>query len=86
MAVTVLLFAASLFVFAGWTHAGEDPILLKVGAPRSIGCGPNAKRVKRLVIDKPGVYENYLVDGEWGGSTLVKINADNVTLRARRGR
>ena len=55
--------------------------LVKVGTQGAIGCGPSAKRVKRLVIDKPGVYENYLVDGEWGESTLVKINADDVTLR-----
>jgi hypothetical protein len=52
-----------------------------IGAGNAIGCGPNPKRVKQLVITKPGVYENYLVDGEWGGSTLVKINADGVTLR-----
>ena len=47
----------------------------------NVGCGLNPKLVKRLVIDKPGVYENYLVDGEWVDSTLVKINADDVTLR-----
>jgi hypothetical protein len=48
---------------------------------RAVGCGPEPKRVQRLVIDQPGVYENYLVDGQWIGSTLVKINADHVTLR-----
>jgi hypothetical protein len=57
--------------------AGVSP----VGAQGAVGCGPNPKRVQRLVITEPGVYENILVDGEWGGSTLVKINADNVTLR-----
>jgi hypothetical protein len=51
------------------------------GTVGDVGCGPNPKRVRQLRIDKPGVYENYLVDGEWTGSTLVKINADGVTLR-----
>lgn len=52
-----------------------------IGVLDEIGCDATPKRVKRLVIDKPGVYENYLIDGEWEDSTLVKINADNVTLR-----
>lgn len=52
-----------------------------IGAGPDAGCGPDARRVRQLVIDEPGVYENYLVDGAWGGSTLVKIRADNVTLR-----
>src|SRR5688572_10407441 len=62
-------------------RAGDEPQGVKVGVQGTIGCGPDAKRVERLVISKPGVYENYLVDGKWGDSTLVKINADNVTLR-----
>lgn len=75
------LVIAFVFAFAGWASAGDDPMPLKVGAQGAIGCGPMATRVKRLVIDKPGVYENYLVDGEWGDSTLVKISANEVTLR-----
>ncbi len=55
--------------------------LLKPGTVGEVGCGTQPKRVQRLEITEPGVYENYLVDGEWIGSTLVKINADNVTLR-----
>jgi hypothetical protein len=39
------------------------------------------QRVQRLSINRPGVYENILVDGEWTDGTLVKINADDVTLR-----
>lgn len=61
--------------------AAAEPARIKIGVQGTIGCDPSPRRVKRLVIDKPGVYENYLVDGEWGDSTLVKINADNVTLR-----
>jgi len=52
-----------------------------IGTRGTIGCDASAKRVERLIITEPGVYENLLVDGEWGGSTLVKITADNVTLR-----
>jgi hypothetical protein len=37
----------------------------RAGTQGAIGCGANPKRVNRLVIDKPGIYENYLVDGEW---------------------
>ena len=60
-----------------------------VGARGEVGCGPNPRRVRRLEISEPGVYEDLLVDGEWSDSTLVKITADGVTLRRweiRRGR
>lgn len=69
------------FGFAIRTEAENDGLSPSVGVSGPIGCGPNPKRVQRLVIDKPGVYENYLVDGDWTGSTLVKIEADDVTLR-----
>lgn len=52
-----------------------------IGAPENIGCRDNPQRVERLSIKTPGVYENILVDGGWGDSTLVKITADDVTLR-----
>ena len=38
-------------------------------------------RVRGLVIDKPGVYENYLVDAEFAGQDAVRIKANNVVLR-----
>ncbi|HEX7899854.1 MAG TPA: right-handed parallel beta-helix repeat-containing protein [Planctomycetota bacterium] len=38
-------------------------------------------RVKTLLIDKPGVYENYLVDAEFAEVDAVRIKADGVTLR-----
>lgn len=53
----------------------------KIGVDGQVGCNDQARRVKQLIITKPGVYENILVDGEWGSSTLVKIQADDVTLR-----
>ena len=41
----------------------------------------NPSRIERLSITRPGTFENMLVDGQWTDGTLVKINADNVTLR-----
>lgn len=52
-----------------------------VGVRGEIGCLENPKRVKRLQIARPGVYENYLVDSDWAGGNRVKITADDVTLR-----
>lgn len=52
-----------------------------IGVQGSVGCTDQAQRVQHLVITKPGVYENMLIDGEWNSSTLVKILSDNVTLR-----
>jgi hypothetical protein len=52
-----------------------------VGVQGLVGCLANPKKVERLVINKPGVYENYLVDSNWQGGNRVKISADNVTLR-----
>ncbi len=52
-----------------------------IGTQNQVGCGQNPKQLKQLSITTPGVYENLLIDGEWMGSTLVKITADNVTLR-----
>ncbi len=52
-----------------------------VGVQGSVGCRENPKKVDRLIITKPGVYENYLVDCAWQGGNRVKITADDVTLR-----
>jgi hypothetical protein len=57
------------------------PAADSIGADGRAGCLANPRRVERLVIDAPGVYENLLVDGQWGNGTLVKILADDVTLR-----
>ena len=53
----------------------------RAGAQGKTGCLANPKRVDRLEITKPGVYENFLVDSNWQGGNRVKITADNVTLR-----
>jgi hypothetical protein len=51
------------------------------GLTGRIGADANAKRVRELRITEPGVYENILVDGDWGEHDLVRILADNVVLR-----
>jgi hypothetical protein len=60
-----------------------------IGTRGIVGCGLNPTRIQRLSLSKAGVYENLLVDGEWVEGTLVKITADDVTLRnceIRRGK
>lgn len=52
-----------------------------VGTQGGVGCRENPKKVDRLEISKPGVYENYLVDSNWAGGNRVKITAEGVTLR-----
>lgn len=52
-----------------------------VGTNGRIGCLDSPKPVSRLVITQPGIYENFLIDGNGARGNLVKITADNVTLR-----
>ncbi len=52
-----------------------------IGIRGTVGCQPDAKRVSRLIIDQPGVYENLLVDGQGQNANLVKITGNNVTLK-----
>ncbi len=61
----------------------DGPVLapIGVGASPSVGCRENPRRVERLIIREPGVYENILVDGQWAEKQLVKIQADDVVLR-----
>lgn len=73
MKTTVLLLSGLL---GATGFAGE-----LAGLTGPVGAGPDARRVATLRIDRPGVYENILVDGEWGTEDLVRITADNVVLR-----
>jgi hypothetical protein len=77
----VLASASTVFLLAliGRLSLAADGSM--IGARANVGCALNSTKVKRLEITKPGVYENYLVDGGWGGGNRVKITADNVTLR-----
>lgn len=51
------------------------------GSRGDVGCQESPKTVSRLQIDKPGVYENFRIDAQGGGGNIVKITADDVTLR-----
>ena len=72
----MLIGSSCLALFLASTMAAE-----RIGADSTAGCQSNPRRVERLVIESPGIYDNILVDGHWGESTLVKILADGVTLR-----
>jgi hypothetical protein len=52
-----------------------------VGTSGAIGTLSNPTLVNRLEITKPGVYENIRVDAQGKGGNIVKITADDVTLR-----
>jgi hypothetical protein len=52
-----------------------------VGTQGTIGAPAGAKVVNRLEITKSGVYENLIIDGKFASGNLVKITADNVTVR-----
>lgn len=55
--------------------------LRRAGTTGKVGALENPKLVNRLEISKPGVYENYRVDAQGKGGNIVKITADDVTLR-----
>lgn len=71
-ALCILLFIPAAF-------AADAPKL--AGASGKVGTLANPKRVNRLEITKPGVYENILVDAQGAGGNIVKITASDVTLR-----
>jgi hypothetical protein len=68
----LLLLLARMAVAGPTTQAG----LIGPVGPRG-----EPHRVKSLVIDKPGVYENYLVDADFAAVDAVRIKSDGVTLR-----
>lgn len=74
---TKLLLPLLAPVFACLATETSGPI----GAQGKVGCLANPKTVSRLEITKPGVYENYRIDAQGRGGNIVKITADNVTLR-----
>jgi len=73
----------SLIVAMAWTAglAAESAEGAVAGLIGPVGAREDARRVRTLRIDKPGVYENILVDGEWADEDLVRITADDVVLR-----
>ena len=70
---------AAFYVSLAGLRAADSP--KPVGPQGVVGCLANPKTVNRLEITKPGVYENYRVDAQGKGGNIVKITADNVTLR-----
>jgi hypothetical protein len=72
-----------LSVLIGGGLAAEPPRqdVEYAGLIGPVGAPPGSKQVKTLRINEPGIYENIIVDGEWGDYDLVKIRADNVILR-----
>jgi hypothetical protein len=59
----------------------EDASSKRAGVTGTTGTLENPRAVHRLEITKPGVYENFRVDAQGQGGNIVKITADNVTLR-----
>jgi hypothetical protein len=61
--------------------SAEETAQRPFGTQGMVGHGMTATTLDQLVITKAGVYENFLIDGQWAPTTLVKITADNVILR-----
>ncbi len=71
-------FIASIpFAFAGAGAASSE----SAGLTGAVGAPAGSKTVKILRIQEAGLYENIIVDGEWGDHDLVRILADSVVLR-----
>lgn len=71
---------ALLLVLAGFAgHASEARP--RAGTTGKIGTLENPVLVRRLEITRPGVYENFKVDARGLGGNIVKITANDVTLR-----
>ena len=66
----------ALFLFFSSAYAAPP-----AGTSGKVGTLENPKTVHRLEITKPGVYENFRVDAQGKGGNIVKITADDVTLR-----
>jgi hypothetical protein len=73
-----LVAALSLAFSFSPTYAHAAPL---AGTTGHVGTLENPVMVQRLEITKPGVYENYRVDAQGRGGNIVKITADDVTLR-----
>ena len=78
--LTRVAFAATLMLTLRIPLQAAE-VLKPVGTHGVVGTLTNPKRVSHLEISQSGVYENYLVDAEGAGGNIVKITADNVTLR-----
>ena len=73
------LFSVLCCLFISASFAADAPKL--AGTVGRVGTLENPKIVHRLEITKPGVYENIRIDAQGKGGNIVKITADDVTLR-----
>lgn len=71
--------AALALLLLSASFAADAPKL--AGTTGKVGTRENPKLVPRLEITQPGVYENFRVDAQGKGGNIVKITADDVTLR-----
>lgn len=74
MFISAVKFPVILLLSLSVVHAAPGP-------QGVIGVKGEPKRVLRLHITEPGIYENYLVDSNWAGGNRVKVSADNVIIR-----
>ena len=73
--ILMLKYLTSLFVAR--QVGSTEPI----GPQGHVGTKVNPIKVERLVINKPGLYENYLIDSRWQGGNRVKVSCDDVVIR-----
>ena len=64
-------FIASIpFAFAGASAASSE----SAGLTGAVGAPAGSKTVKILRIQEAGLYENIIVDGEWGGQWRMTVS------------
>lgn len=76
--ILLLLLVLVIANLAGAAEPSTRPVFGLTGA---VGHLDNPRRLDALIIDKPGVYENYLIDANFVARDAVRIKADNVVLR-----
>lgn len=81
LAATVCLAGADVSAQVSPLPSTPETAAATAGLTGPVGAGPDARRVRTLRIDRTGVYENIIIDGEWISEDLVRITADNVVLR-----
>src|ERR1044071_249028 len=80
-----LTFALLLHILA--IASADSPSATPASQPVAIGLtgpvGPRRATIPKqtLRVDKPGVYEDLLIDAQWADTDAVHIRADQVTLR-----
>jgi len=68
----------AVFVFFLLVTVGHGQ---QIGVQGRVGAPQGSPVLSRLHIDRPGTYENMIIDGNWRSGNLVKISANDVVLR-----